>query len=122
MSEMPRDFNRRAKPDFMASAPRLIMQSGVSIENLAMVDDNDNDPVRALDPSSRPTTYYRSQKVLGHLYRNIDETKFLQDIQRHRGYPTEQSLMKRVWSYANRETKSIQWAHMLETARHIKQA
>lgn len=118
---MPKDFNRRAKPDFMASAPRLIMHGGgVSIEDVAMVDDNDNDPVSALDPSSRPTTYYRSQKVLGHLYRNIDETKFLQDI-RHR-HASDQSLMKRAWSYCNREIKSIQWAYQLETARNIKAA
>lgn len=120
MSQMPKDFNRRAKPDFMASAPRLIMQGGVSIENLAMIDDNENDPVSALDPSSRPTTYYRSQKVLGHLYRNIDETKFLQDI-RHR-HASDQSLMKRAWSYCNRETKTIQWAYQLEIARNIRAA
>lgn len=120
MNEMPKDFNRRAKPDFLANAPRLIMQGGPTIEDLESIDDIENDPVKALDPSSRPTVYYPSTKTLGLLYRNIDETGFLRNLQLQRGHPEGTPLLKRVWDYVRDQTSSIQWQHMLDKARTIK--
>lgn len=122
MDRMPKDFNRKAKPDFMASAPRLIMKGGVGIEELKLVDEDENDPVRALDPSSRPTTYYRSTKVLGHLYRNIDETQFLHEMQSKHVGDANISMLKEMWQYASRETRSVLWRPQLGVARQIRDA
>jgi hypothetical protein len=109
----------------MAAAPRLITQTSIAVEDLSLTDDEDeqDDPVSALNPDSRRTRYYPSRKILGQLYRNIDETQFLRDIQQKQGTePTGESLIKRIWAYVVRETKLIQWTYQVDTARQIREA
>jgi hypothetical protein len=125
MAQMPKDAYTKAKPDFMIAAPRLIMRNTIELEDVDEASNNDNDPVKALDPRLRPTIYYRSRKLLGRLYRNIDERQFLDDMQKQHAHHTINTakipLMKAVWSYVQQEMKLIQWAYQLQTARDIRE-
>jgi hypothetical protein len=124
MTQMPKDAYTKAKPDFMIAAPRLVIKNTVELEDIDDVNNGDSDPVKALDPNVRSTVYYRSQKLLGHLYRNIDERQFLVDMQKHHAHTdhaVEEPMMQRVWSYVARETNLIQWSYHLQTAREIRE-
>ena len=78
----------RFRPDFMAPSPRVhVTETGeVEIEELDEIND---DAFEGIDEERRPLRYYKSQKVLGQLYRNIDEKRFLDDMHQHKS---------RVWS------------------------
>ena len=78
----------RLRPDFMAPSPRVhITETGeVEIEELDEIND---DAFEGIDEERRPLRYYKSQKVLGQLYRNIDEKRFLEDMHQHK---------RRVWA------------------------
>jgi hypothetical protein len=78
----------RFRPDFMAPSPRVhVNETGeVEIEELDEINDG---AFEGIDEERRPLRYYKSQKVLGQLYRNIDEKRFLDDMHQHK---------RRVWS------------------------
>lgn len=123
INELPR--SQRFRPDFMAPSPRAIIASG----GIKVLDDDHdeaphNDPVAELDPDSGPMRYYESTKVLGHLYRAIDEQQFLSDMHRqnhHLGNGTENTLMKSLWDYIQRHNLLVQWEHNRALARQIKE-
>jgi hypothetical protein len=77
MAQLPK--YDRIRPDFMAPTPRVqLMDSGeVEVEEL---DDFEDETFEGIDEERRPLRYYKSNKVLGHLYRNIDEKQFLADM------------------------------------------
>jgi len=106
----------------MAAAPRLITHANIAVEDLPSDDEDDeDDPVNALNPDSKKTMYYRSEKVLGQLYRNIDETQFLPDIQQKQMIePAGHLLIDRIWAYVVRETELIQWTYQIENAQNIR--
>jgi hypothetical protein len=65
--------NNRFRPDFLAPAPQthLINKTDILFEEGYLVQEEDDN-----DDDSAPTfRYYRSEKVLGMLYRAIDEKK-----------------------------------------------
>jgi hypothetical protein len=72
----------RLRPDFMAPSPRIhVTETGeVEIEGLDEIND---DAFEGIDEERRPLRYYKSHKVLGELYRNIDENRFLDGIHQH---------------------------------------
>lgn len=47
-------------------------------------DREDDEAFDGIDSEKRPNRYYRSEKALGVLYRNIDEGEFLRDMQKVR--------------------------------------
>lgn len=60
--------------------------------------------------------YYESRNVLGRLYREIDEFKFLEEIQEQSRGPAfatgiSHSLGRTVWLYVKEKTELIQWRH-----------
>ncbi|TKA75094.1 hypothetical protein B0A49_03357 [Cryomyces minteri] len=124
MDECPRHNNLR--PDFMAHGPRVLIEDGVALA--AEAEEDDDDPVSALDPDARPYRYYESNKVLGQLYRAIDEKSFFEEMQsQSRSSVTikpglgSQTLMDKLWDYVQRETSLIQWEHRMELAREIRE-
>ncbi|TKA65730.1 hypothetical protein B0A49_07514 [Cryomyces minteri] len=124
MDECPRHNNLR--PDFMAHGPRVLIEDGVALAVEA--EEDDDDPVSALDPDARPYRYYESNKVLGQLYRAIDEKSFFEEMQsQSRSSVTiepglgSQTLMDKLWDYVQRETLLIQWEHRMELAREIRE-
>lgn len=114
----------------MAPGPRVAVEKGIwvleeqSPQNLAEVEE---DPVSALDPDAKSYRYYESDKILGKLYRAIDEKNFLAELQRRaRELETtdslEQTLIHRLWAYVQRQTHLVQWDHYRAWAREIKEA
>jgi hypothetical protein len=115
----------RARPDFLAPSPRVIIEAGgfTSLQDMAENEDEDmTDPIGDLD-GSRPTRYYQSEKVLGHLYRAIDEHQFLQDMRKIHQASTEKenTVLPTLWSYIQQNTKVIQWEHHKDLARQIRE-
>lgn len=121
-------INGRVKPDFLAPGPRLIMQSSrLTVMDDGQDDDDDDDTLRDLLPRSG-VRFYDSPKVLGKLYRAIDESKFLQELQdshvhlagHHNG--GERSIIDRLWVYIKRESRTLQWDHHREEAGEIMES
>ena len=118
------------RPDFMAPSPRVTVEKGTwaleekSPRGLA---EEDEDPVSALDPDAKSYRYYESEKVLGKLYRAIDEKDFLAELQRRAREleapdSFDQTLIHRLWAYVQSQTRLIQWDHYREWAHEIKEA
>ncbi|KAJ9647017.1 hypothetical protein H2199_002003 [Coniosporium tulheliwenetii] len=129
IKRIPRSINTR--PDFMAPGPRVrIEDKGAVFEDEGDEEADDfEDPVRSLDPDSRPVRYYESDKVLGKLYRAIDERAILSAIQARSktqaqalADATAASLMDKVWAHVKRNTALVQYAHHLSSAREMKEA
>ena len=124
---MPRGFSRRYKPDFMANAPRLIIDGDLAFEDEDLYDNDEQpDAVSVLDPDVQRVRYYKSTKVLGSLYRAIDETKFLDDMQHQlqdglsREIRNSAYVIDKVWNYVQGATQHFQWAHHTKLAREIR--
>ena len=120
MSYLPRSTPWR--PDFEAPGPHVTIESrsGISFELAPEQDadyaDDDDDFVKY--------RYYESDKVLGKLYRNIDERAIFAEIQeRSQTYATDNTyktdIIHRVWHYVQRTCKYIQWEHQKKWARDI---
>ena len=78
MSQCPR--YDRCRPDFMAPSPRFIV-SDQGYLDLEEEDTDDDDAFEGLDVERRAIRYYETKKVLGQLYRAIDERRFLANMQ-----------------------------------------
>lgn len=114
----------RAKPDFMAPSPRVIIEAGgfTNFEDAVQnEEEEETDPIGDLE-DLRPVRYYRSEKALGHLYRAIDEHMFLKDLQDASRVAPEQdnTMLPALWVYIQQHTKIIQWEHHMDLARQIR--
>ncbi|KAK4997697.1 hypothetical protein LTR66_002927 [Elasticomyces elasticus] len=90
-------------------------------------DEEENDAVTALDPEARPFRYYTSEKILGQLYRAIDEQTFLADLHKQHEQLAKESpqslpLMDCLWDYIQHHLLTIQWEHNRDLARRIREA
>ncbi|KAI4114603.1 MAG: hypothetical protein LQ345_004646 [Seirophora villosa] len=121
LNGMPKSSNVR--PDFQAPGPRVLIENAIKIEDIDAEDEEEDDE----DPeeSAPSTKYYESPKVLGRLYRAIDEQDFFTAIQRQSQASTSQqhtSLAVRVWDYVKHKAALIQYQHYLDFAREVKDA
>jgi hypothetical protein len=124
MNEVPQ-FDRSMKPDFMAPGPKVRVE--ILDGSLEFSDGNKDplDPVSALDPEQRPTTYYESNKILGKLYRLVDEKGFYDSL-RKQSHAADQSdiatskAMDQLWDYVLRATKGLQYESYMDLARDIR--
>lgn len=125
MKQCPR--RDRNRPDFMAPSPRAIIEAG-GVNVLKEDDDEDDDeddPVAELNPETRRIRYYESDKALGHLYRAIDEHRFLKELHGNRRLLVDSqydTLMSTLWDYAKRNNILLEWEHNRRLARQIKEA
>ena len=78
MKECPK-YNR-CRPDFMAPSPRVVV-SEAGMLDFEEEDNEDDEAFEDLDVEWRAMRYYSSSKVLGELYRAIDEQRFLAKLQ-----------------------------------------
>lgn len=122
-----KNFKRNLKPDFMANAPNVIINSSARIGLLEGDEEEERTPdplTDTLNPGWRATSYYESPMVLGMLYRAVDESKFLKHIQSQndashaRGKP----LLDILERYVETQTHGIQWHHHWEFAKQIQQS
>ncbi|MCJ1477226.1 hypothetical protein MMC13_005897 [Lambiella insularis] len=114
ISRLPK--NKRIRPDFMASGPRVEIEEDIQ---LALDKVNEDDDVE----QERFYRFYESKKVLGQLYRAINEQAFLNDIQCS-VEPSEvpsSSPFKSLWSYVQKQTAGFVWEHCIYIAEEIKE-
>ena len=115
------------KPDFQATGPRALVNNVVKLGEGEVPEDlePDEEDIEELDELSRPATrYYESQKVLGKLYRAIDEQNFFREIQkspRPQTHEVKERLLDRVWAFVAEQTALIQWQHYIDFAQDIKE-
>jgi hypothetical protein len=125
MSKVPM-FDRSMKPDFMAPGPKVKVEI---IDGSLEFDDNKKgpfDPVSALDPEQRPTTYYQSDKVLGKLYRLVDEKGFYESLHAQSNATTQaigtpSTAITQLWKYVVKASQGIQYTSYLPLARDIRE-
>lgn len=112
----------------MAPGPRVRVAESIEIledgrEHLwnddsgSVIDDDDD--VRP------PMRYYKSQRVLGALYRTINERDFIRDLewdslnsQTQLSNPV--NVLDCVWEYVTRETAGFLWDHCMKDAYYIR--
>jgi len=127
-SKVPR--TKPARPDFMSPDPRLLLNEDGQADKFEIAefvesDDERDDVEKAFlnpDQQNQRTLFYQSQKVLGKLYRAIDERAFLEELKfRHHPGAKKSVLTERLFAYIVRQTKGIQWDHLLDWARGIRE-
>ena len=122
--EIPR--NDGIKPDFMAPGPRVRISESISILEKEIFDDGKKDTVDELIGNLKRGGYYESQKVLGVLFRDIDERAFLAGIHRHaraeKSSGNKRNVMERVFEYVKAQAAVFQWEHYRPFARRYRAA
>ncbi|KAL8705424.1 MAG: hypothetical protein Q9201_001448 [Fulgogasparrea decipioides] len=123
ISQLPRAS--KVRPDFQASGPRVLVGESITMEKLQAPpsddSDDDDDEIQETTPGIE---YYESQKVLGKLYRAIDEHDFFAEIQRQSRVARRSqsiSLAEKVWAYVRVKTALIQYEHHLGFARDVRE-
>jgi hypothetical protein len=106
----------------MAPGPRVQVAESIDLlqaESDYIWDDQENDDD---DDDSRPgLRYYKSQRVLGHLYRAIDEKEFLRDLQSVPKERPSANLLNALWQYVQHETAGFLWDHCKDIGYDIKE-
>ena len=94
------------------------------IEALKDPDEDEEDEVNTAETAYTQLRYYSSEKVLGKLYRAIDEHEFFEGIQRRSRQKNEHvdDLASRVLQYVLSKTALIQYKHHMGFARDIREA
>jgi hypothetical protein len=126
MSQVPRGSDH-LRPDFMAPGHTMVLNElgATELADLEKDDIDDPDSLSVLDPDKSKIRYYRSDKVLGHLYRNIDEKSFFDrmksNFEAQRPAWGSESLIQQLKRYIDRETVSVQWAHHTKFAEDLRE-
>jgi hypothetical protein len=93
---------------------------GISFED---PDDRDPDELGDEDDDFSHYRYYESHKILGKLYRAIDERKIFEDI-KHRASSqnmnSRSTVIDEVWVYVKQTCSLIQWEHHRGWAKDIR--
>jgi hypothetical protein len=127
MGQIPRGADH-LRPDFMAPGSNLVINElgAAELEELDQDDIDDPDGVSVLDADKARNRYYRSDKILGVLYRNIDEKKFFDrmksDFEAFRHTWGGESLVQKLKRYVERETRGIQWDHHWDFAEQLRES
>jgi hypothetical protein len=111
MSKLPRYSPWR--PDFEAPGPYVTIhkKEGILFEAPAI---DDPDSIGDDDDDFTSYRFYESEKILGKLYRAIDEREIFDEIKQRSSETASTNsvtLIHAVWAHVQRETKLIQWEH-----------
>lgn len=117
----------RFRPDFQATGPRVLIEKDINFEEMepTATPEEDDEVAEVASYSPPMPRYYPSQKILGKLYREIDEHKFFEELQRQ-SRPSNmnpnitRSLAGAVWNYVQEKTTNFQWHHYLQFAHDVK--
>ncbi|KAF1839743.1 RdRP-domain-containing protein [Decorospora gaudefroyi] len=126
MSQIPRGTDH-FRPDFMAPGSNLVINNlgAAELEELEQDDIDDPDGISVLDADKLRYRYYRSDKILGVLYRAIDEKKFFDrmknDFEAFRRTWGGETLVQKLKKYVVRETRGIQWDHHWDFAEQLRE-
>ncbi|EED15337.1 RNA-dependent RNA polymerase, putative [Talaromyces stipitatus ATCC 10500] len=117
------------RPDFMAPGPRVRVAESIEVlddgrehiwdDGGSIIDDDDD--VRP------PLRYYKSQRVLGALYRTINERDFIRELewdspnhQQQKQSSKSVNVLAAVWEYVKCETAGFLWDHCVKDAYYIR--
>ena len=112
----------------MAPGPHVKVQTDLKVEDI--LDSYDPDPqflvdeVDEVDSYGAPELiYYRSQKALGILFRDIDEAEFFAQLKAaSRGQEADDStVVDALWKYVSTETHGAQWEEYEEWALNVRE-
>jgi hypothetical protein len=104
----------------MAPGPRVHVYENLTALETSREHEIDDDD----DEDDGPTQkYYKSNKVLGKLFRGIDEIAFLDELQNsiRPSNPNALNVLLSLWAYVEHETTLLVWNHQLNDARDIKE-
>ncbi|TVY82362.1 RNA-dependent RNA polymerase [Lachnellula suecica] len=120
MSRLPRGNPWR--PDFEAPGPHVTIEKndGIVFESKKF-----RDPLEEEDEDDEFTNYryYESNKVLGKLYRAIDEQKIFTEIQNRsaaHGASSRSTVIDEIWKYVQKKVRGFQWEDQKEWAWDIR--
>lgn len=119
MSRFPR--RPKFRPDFEAPGPHVVIEklTGTSLVDTAEVDPQEQEDEDDDLPRYR---YYESKKVLGKLYRAIDERQIFAEIQRRElGVTSQSTVVDTIWETVQQECKLIQWEHLRDWAEGVRE-
>ncbi|CZR69102.1 related to RNA-directed RNA polymerase [Phialocephala subalpina] len=110
------------RPDFEAPGPyvKVAKDRRLLFSTADYEDPNDMGEVDDDFPTYR---YYESDKIIGRLYRAIDERKIFEEIQQRAmkvGDTTKSAAIEALWIAVQETCKLIQWEHLLEEAHSIR--
>lgn len=119
----------KIRPDFQAPGPRVLIERTINFEEEDRTEtslneeDDELDDVASYEPPRY--RYYESPKILGKLYRQIDEQRFFEQLQMQSKIPglrgtTIRSVADAVWVHVRDRTALIQWRHYIEFAKDVK--
>lgn len=129
---IPVDMNmcpryNRCRPDFMAPSPRVVVSSEPGYLDFEDQENEDEEAFEDLDAERRAFRYYESKKILGQLYRNIDERKFLSTMQEDQrrvmsSVSTADNLLRTLVKYMKRHATQygILYSHHHDLATEIR--
>ena len=115
LTKLPR--SKQFRPDFMATGPHAVILKDKPVTFSAPTNSHDDD-----DEEEHQYKYYESEKILGKLFRAIDERQVLSSVQSssHVGNTAftggAQSVLRSVWAWAQHRCQMLQWQ------RHVPRA
>ncbi|KAL9600254.1 MAG: hypothetical protein Q9219_003298 [cf. Caloplaca sp. 3 TL-2023] len=118
--------NSKYRPDFMAPGRKVKVEArGIVFEPEEVDFLDEDDPRRAGEPALY--RYYESHKILGILYRSIDERAFFTDLHERSAVMKDDSratkgVLSDLWNYVTGETSGLEWEMYIEEAVRMRQA
>jgi hypothetical protein len=109
------------RPDFEVPGPHVIIKDRIVMERRGNVDEEE--PADEDDDLSR-YRYYESNRIIGKLYRAIDEKEIFSQIQKRSldaGITRASTVIDIAWEYVQGCCPLIQWKHLLDWARDIRE-
>lgn len=107
------------RPDFMAPGPNIKIEKleGLLLEQSKSTWQDDQDE----EEDFSPYKYYTSHKILGKLFRAIDEHDIFSELHSYRMISrTSQDLLSQLWDHVARNTRMIPWHQHLSDAQEIR--
>lgn len=113
----------------MAPGPRVTLEQGRpkfdDPDDVEQEDEDEDGNLTASPTDTGSMQHYKSDKVLGKLYRAIDEETFFTNLQGNSSQlinrsASDQSLLLRLWAHVEKRAALIQWTHHSLWAREIR--
>lgn len=111
----------------MAPGPRVRIAESIEVldkGNEYIWDDDAESVIDDDDDVRPPLRYYKSQRVLGALYRMINEKDFVNELEWDSSNRQPQSksvnVLASVWEYVERETAGFLWDHCVKDAHYVR--
>ena len=114
MNQLPK--HNKFRPDHMARGPRVRVEDDIALLQ-SRADEQEDE-----DEQGSQCRFYKSKKVLGQLYRAIDERAFLDEVQRSNEKRSTEGpgVIGAVWTYVQQKTRGLEWRYHVDMAREIK--